>query len=182
MNEGLNTVRVLITAEDNTTTNTYTVEVIREALDDYVQGYFKAFNSEVEDRFGHSIALSEDTLVIGAPGKGIYGTHSLFPRDIQLEPSDLVNAGAVYVFTFSNGIWTPQAYLRASNAEGGDGFVGGGDVFGSSVALSGDTLVVGAPGESSSATGGEANNSAPFSGAVYTFTRTNGVWVQEAYL
>jgi hypothetical protein len=51
---------------------------------------------------------------------------------------------------------------KAPNAEAGDGF-------GSSVALSGDTLAVGAPEEDSSATGGEADNSTKHSGAVYAF-------------
>ena len=88
------------------------------------------------------------------------------------------NAGAVYVFTRTGGVWTQQAYLKASNTDAWDGF-------GTSVALEGDTLVVGAPFESSNATGvngNEADNSAPHSGAAYVFTRTGGVWTQQAYL
>jgi hypothetical protein len=138
----------------------------------YVLGYLKAFNGEGGDRFGSSIALSGDTLVVGAPRKSIFGTlPGLGPDPLYLE-----GAGAAYVFIFSNGIWTQQAYLRASNADGSSPFDNGsspfdraGDHFGSSVALSGDTLAVGAPGEASSATGGEADNSAFNAGAVYTF-------------
>jgi hypothetical protein len=180
LSEGLNNITVLVTAEDNTTKNTYTVEVIRQAANEYVQGYLKAHNAEGGDGFGSSIALSGDTLVVGAPGKSIFGTHPLLGPGS--EPLDLIHAGAAYVFIFSNGIWTQQAYLRASNADGGDGFSGGGDFFGSSVALSGNTLAVGAPGEDSTATGSEADNSTRDAGAVYTFIRTNGVWGQEAYL
>jgi hypothetical protein len=64
-----------------------------------------------------------------------------------------------------------QAYAKASNT-------GATDYFGYSVSLSGDTLAVGAYGEASAATGvngDQADNSAPASGAVYVFTRNNGV-------
>jgi len=58
-----------------------------------------------------------------------------------------------------------QAYLKASNTGALDDF--------GAVAVSGDTMVVGAPGESSNATGvnaDQSDNSAPESGAVYVFT------------
>jgi hypothetical protein len=87
-------------------------------------------------------------------------------------------SGAVYVFTRSGTTWTQQAYLKASNSETGDNF-------GSSVALSSDAVAVGAFNEDSNATGvngDQTNNSASGSGAVYVFTRTNGVWSQQAYL
>ena len=69
---------------------------------------------------------------------------------------------------------TQQAYLKASNTDALDGF-------GSSVAISGDTVVVGAPGESSNTkgvNGNASNNSSDSSGAVYVFVRTGGVWSQ----
>jgi hypothetical protein len=69
------------------------------------------------------------------------------------------DAGAVYVFTRSEGIWSEQAYLKAGNAKLGD-------VFGASVSISGDTLVVGAPWEASSVSGGEEDNSTAGAGAV----------------
>ena len=76
-------------------------------------------------------------------------------------------SGAVYVFTRSDGTWTQQAYVKASNADAGDRF-------GYSVALAadGNTLAVGAYEESSSATGingDQSNNSASSSGAVYLY-------------
>jgi hypothetical protein len=77
-----------------------------------------------------------------------------------------VDAGAAYVFTRSGTIWSQQAYLKASNT-------GAGDDFGYAVALSGDTLVVGANTEDSNATGVGGNqndNSAVDAGATYVFT------------
>ncbi len=75
-------------------------------------------------------------------------------------------AGAVYVFTRdAAGVWSQQAYVKASNTDSGD-------FFGVSVAISGDTLAVGAGGEDSAATGIDGNqsdNNADFSGAVYVF-------------
>lgn len=53
------------------------------------------------------------------------------------------------------------------------------------MAISGNTLAVGAQGEESNATGinqDETNNSNPYSGAVYIFTRSEGIWSQQAYL
>lgn len=71
-------------------------------------------------------------------------------------------------------------YLKASNP-------GSSDRFGATVSLSGDgnTLVVGAPGESSSATGingDQSEDSAENAGAVYIFTRIGSGWQQQAYL
>jgi hypothetical protein len=141
----VNTITVVVTAGDGTTTNTYIVEVSRQDADSFAQqAYIKASDAEAGSRFGESITLSADTLAVGTPGKSIGES----------------NAGAVYLFTHSNGIWAQQAYLTASNAEGGSSYGGGGDDFGGSVALSEDTLVVGAHGEDSSASGSETDNSA----------------------
>jgi hypothetical protein len=77
-----------------------------------------------------------------------------------------------------NGTWSQQAYLKASNT-------GEGDEFGSSVSISGDTAVVGAPYEDSDADGSggdQSDNTAGDAGAVYVFVRQNTIWSQEAYL
>ncbi len=74
-------------------------------------------------------------------------------------------AGAAYVFVRTGGVWVQQAYLKASNT-------GAWDFFGWSVAISGDTVVVGANGEDSNATGvngNQADNSALNAGAAYVF-------------
>jgi hypothetical protein len=61
-------------------------------------------------------------------------------------------------------------------------------LFGTSVAVSGDTVVVGANGEDSNQTTvingitASANNSAPYAGAAYVFTRSGSTWSQKAYL
>jgi hypothetical protein len=62
--------------------------------------------------------------------------------------------------------WTQQAYLKASNT-------GVDDEFGNAVAVSGDTVVVGAAREDSNTTGvngNQSNNSVVDSGAAYVFT------------
>ncbi len=102
------------------------------------------------DAFGQSIALSGDTLVIGAPHDGDQGDDS----------------GSVYVFTWSGTVWKQQAKLTA--ADGAQG-----DVFGISVALSGDTIVVGA----------DLNDEKALNaGAVYVYTRSGSSWSQQAKL
>jgi hypothetical protein len=89
-------------------------------------------------------------------------------------------AGAVYVFSRSGAAWAQQAYIKASNA-------GAGDLFGFSVALSGDggTLAVGAIDEDGSAIGvnNPDDNSASNSGAVYVYFLTlPSTWNQQAYV
>jgi hypothetical protein len=136
--------------------------------------YLKASNTDANDSFGASVALSGDTLAVGArkedsAATGVSGDQSSNAAGL---------AGAVYVFTRSGGVWSQQAYLKASNT-------GAGDYFGRSVALSGDTLAVGAYLEDSDATGVngvQGSNAARNSGAVYVFTRSGGAWSQQAYL
>lgn len=138
------------------------------------QAYLKASNTDAEDRFGASVALAGDTVVVGAReedsnARGIDG---------DATNNDADDAGAVYIFTRSNNTWSQQAYLKASNADGGDRF-------GNTAAILGDVLVVGAASEASNATdidGVESNNSAANAGAAYVFTRDAGVWSQYAYL
>jgi hypothetical protein len=135
------------------------------------EGYLKANNAGADDGFGNSVALSETTLVIGAPRED--GS-----PDPEAAPDALQNSGAAYVFVRSGTGWVQQAYLKASNA-------GANDTFGRVVALSGDTVVVGAPGEGSSATGAGgdgADNAAPGSGAAYVFVRDGDTWTEQAYL
>ncbi len=136
--------------------------------------YLKASNTDGGDSFGIEVALSGDTLAVGAFGEessatGVNGDQT---------SNTTHNGGAVYVFTRSGGVWSQQAYLKASNTEASD-------TFGISVALDGDTLAVGAHTEDSAATGvdgDDSSNSAPNSGAVYVFTRSAGVWSQQAYV
>ncbi len=138
------------------------------------QAYLKASNAGLGDEFGYSVAVSGDTVVIGAPGEASSAT-VINGNQADNSASD---SGAAFVFVRSGTTWSQQAYLKASNAEAND-------MFGFSVAVSGDTVVVGAYREDSSATGidgDQADNSAPFSGAAYVFVRNDGDWSQQAYL
>ena len=140
------------------------------------QAYIKASNTGAGDFFGIAVALSADanTLAVGAfsEDSGTTGVNSA-PGE------SAVNAGAVYVFTRSAAVWSQQAYIKASNTEGGD-------FFGGAVALNadGNTLAVGAEGEDSSTIGvnGAPNESGGLSGAVYVFTLNSGVWSQQAFV
>ena len=136
--------------------------------------YIKASNAEPSDTFGASVALSGDTLAVGAPFEA--GGKS----GVNPDPTDntALAAGAAYVFRRSGGKWAQDAYLKASNTEARDGF-------GITLALSGDLLAVGAAYEGSSARGvnaDQADNGAAKAGAVYVFRRDRTAWQQEAYL
>ena len=135
------------------------------------QAFLKGSNTEAGDQFGVAVALAGDTLAVGALAEA-GGSTGINHSDNNNAPG----SGAAYVFTRTGGVWTQQAYVKASNAGG---------LFGNSVALAGDTLAVGAPFEDSNATGVDGdqnNNNATSSGAVYVFTRTGGDWTQQAYV
>lgn len=77
-----------------------------------------------ENQFGYSVALDEDTALIGVPGDDEKGSA----------------AGAVYVFRRDEkGVWQQMQKLTASNGKASN-------FFGASVALSGDVALVGARG------------------------------------
>ncbi len=98
------------------------------------------------DYFGYSASLSGDTLVVGA----------------NRDDDDGIDSGSAYVFTLSNGAWQQVTKLTADDAAGDD-------LFGSSVAIDGDFIVIGAYGDDS---GGSS------SGAAYAFEKINGAWSQ----
>ncbi|MBS0466522.1 MAG: integrin [Proteobacteria bacterium] len=145
-------------------------------------GYFKASNAS--SMFGSSVALSADggTMAVGAEDERV------FVADSNGNPTTATssNSGAVYVFVrAADNRWSQQARLNA-------GYTGAAVQrniarFGSSLALSsdGNTLAVGAPGESSNARGvnGDPTNMAtPDAGAVYVFERGGAAWSQQAYV
>jgi FG-GAP repeat len=138
------------------------------------QAYLKASNTEPNDNFGSTVAISGDTIVVGA---WLEDSNATGVDGNQVDNS-AADSGAAYVFIRNGTTWSQQAYLKASNAEGGDHF-------GNSVAISGDTVVVGALDEDSIATGVDGNqgdNSATNSGAAYVFTRSGTTWSRQAYL
>ena len=102
------------------------------------------------DGFGRSVALSGDTALVGS----------------WLDDDGGSDSGSAYVFVRSGGVWTQQAKLTASDGASLD-YLGG------SVALSGDTALLGAGGDDD---GGSE------SGAAYVFVRSGGVWSEQSKL
>lgn len=116
------------------------------------EGTPTAADGAAGDLLGFAAAISNDTIILGAPGKTI-GSNSY--------------QGAAYVFTRSGSTWTQQAKLLASDGAAGDSF-------GCAVSIFGDTAIVGAYAKAS---GTNFNQ-----GAVYVFTRSGTVWTQQAKL
>ncbi len=172
---------------------------VREGATWRQQAYIKSSNSESEDSFGGSLALSSngDVLAVGArledsAATGIDGDQA----DNSAEGS-----GAVYLFERSAGSWTQQAYIKASNT-------GASDTFGTlALSADGNTLAVAARMETSDARGitmsrtyTSGRSSGPAmevsatgligvdqpvgesSGAVYLFVHTDQGWSQQAYI
>lgn len=102
---------------------------------------------ELEHQFGFSVAIDGDTAVVGAnqAGDGV---------DFAL--------GAAYVFVRSGDTWSQQQKLTA------EGDAAANDMFGASVAVSGDRIIVGAP---TSLDGRE--------GAAYVFIRSGTTWTRQ---
>ena len=100
--------------------------------------------------FGTSVALSGNIALIGAPMDDQRGSA----------------AGAAYVFRFDGAEWVQEAKLLADDGEGGD-------AFGSDLALSGDTALIGAYLD---------DDRGPSSGAAYVFHYNGSSWVQVAKL
>ena len=138
------------------------------------QAYLKSSNSDQGDRFGSSVAVSGDTIVVGA----LFEDSSATGVNGNEADNSMDAAGAAYVFVRNAGVWTQQAYLKASSTTTA---LGGGDHFGEFVAISADTVVVGAQLEDS-LTGVPSDNSGINPGAVYVFTRSGTTWSQQAYL
>jgi hypothetical protein len=114
------------------------------------QAKLTAADAAAGDGLGWGVDIAGNTVVIGAPRDDDQGTDS----------------GAVYVFEFTRDHWTQSAKLLPDDGAAGD-------VFGISVALSADTLLVGA----------DLNDeTAPDAGAAYVFIRQDGHWQQQAKL
>lgn len=159
------------------------------------EAYIKASNADEGDRFGYSVALSEDgnTLAVGAPDEQSPATHSqtvVFPIDSNPAEDNSANSpGAAYLFTRDDSFnWSQERYVKATNTDASSA-----DEFGIAVALSGDgqTLAVGDKFEDSSANGIDgdgADNSGSNSGAVYLYRYDSGAgffqdsWPATAYI
>jgi hypothetical protein len=100
------------------------------------------------DSFGLSVGVKGDTIVCGAFGNSDFNT---------------ITWGTAYVFTRTNNVWNERQKLSASDASDFNSF-------GVRVALSENTIIVGAIGN------------AGFSGAVYVFTFNGSIWVEQQKL
>ncbi|PJZ55256.1 hypothetical protein CH380_01765 [Leptospira adleri] len=183
-----------ITATNENGSRTTTIDITIQALNSFWAGYLKAPNPENiaanGDSFGIKVAISGDTMVVGAPGEDSNQTSvTNFPGPVLTAATDndaAANSGAAYVFRKTGTTWALEAYLKAPNAESSDSF-------GTSVAISGDTIVVGAIGEDSNVTNlvnapnagltpAGDNDASANAGAAYVFRRTGAAWAWEAYL
>lgn len=141
-------------------------------------GYVKASNTDKDDKFGQFVKISSDgkTLAVSA----IWEKSSAKGIDGDQTDNSYDQAGAVYVFAKEGQEWVQQAYLKASNTDPWD-------AFGLALDISedGSTLAISATGEDSRANeiNGDSNdNSGSSIGAVYLFSRSDGIWSQEAYI
>ena len=100
-----------------------------------------ASDGAADDEFGYSVSVSGDTVVVGADGDDSY-------------------QGSAYVFVKSSGGWANMTQTAKLTASDGVEI----DLFGFSVSVSGDTLVVGAIGDDG------------IQGSAYVFVKPSGGW------
>ncbi len=147
-----------------------------------------------DDRFGQAVGVSGDRVVVGAPRDDDLGTDTgavyVFARGtdgweletkllpvggiaygragaaVAVDGDTIAFAGGrkIFVYTLTESGWTQQAILVSPT--------GAYDYFGCSLAVSGDSILVGAHGF----------QSAYDQGFAYVFTRTDGAWSLEATL
>jgi hypothetical protein len=116
------------------------------------QAELTANDGAQDDFFGGSVSVSGDTVAVGAFGHTVGGN---------------VDEGAAYVFTRTRTTWSQQREFTAADGASDD-------AFGSSVTVSGNTVLVGAP--------GHKVGSNDFQGAAYVFTRNGTTWNQQQEL
>lgn len=109
------------------------------------------------DELGAAVAAGPGLLAIGAPGDDRQGSQ----------------AGAVHILVQAGGAWSEQSVVVASEGVTGDRF-------GAALALSGDTLAVGAPGRDAPETGDQPRRGQ--AGAVLVFRREGDGWREAATL
>jgi hypothetical protein len=108
-----------------------------------------ASNGAASDNFGNSVSISGNTVVVGAWNAGV-GANTI--------------QGVAYVFTKPSSGWAKMTQTAKLTASGG----AANDNFGNSVSISGNTVVVGAPGAKVGTNSGQ--------GAAYVFTEPGSVW------
>ncbi|WPU63800.1 fibronectin type III domain-containing protein [Peredibacter starrii] len=166
---------------DDSGFNVGAVYVFRKVSNEWAQeAYIKAGNSQNNDNFGHSVALDGNTLIVGADQEDSDQV-TITNGPTATTDNSMEDSGAVYVFYRSGSNWEQEAYIKAGNNSEYD-------YFGTTVALSNDTIAVGSPWEDSFETiitnGSDTptNDIREDSGAVYVYRRVAGLWQQEALI
>lgn len=129
---------------------------------------------DIGDDFGVAVSLGLNQLIVGAPGEdgrssGIGGVQS---------DDSKVDSGAAFVFDRNVLGWWQAAYIKSFRSDEMD-------LFGKSVCLSQNTIVVGAPKEDGPSTGVDGDykkNTVGNSGAAYVYVLNAGNWMPDAYL
>jgi hypothetical protein len=116
------------------------------------QAQLTAGDGAANDFFGYSVAIAGDTALVGAYNDGVGANTS---------------QGSAYVFTRSGSTWSQQAKLTANDGAAGD-------YFGVSVAIAGETALVGAFRDDVGAN--------PDQGSAYVFSRSGATWSQQTKL
>jgi len=111
-----------------------------------------ASDATAGDWFGNAVALSGNSAIIGA----VLSDHN----------NNGLVSGAAYHFEFDGSVWSQQAILLASDAAAGDRF-------GTSIAMTDTTLVIGSP---------ENDDNGDDSGSIYIFTKSGTTWNQQGKL
>lgn len=168
------------------------VYVYRQTGSSWAQeAYIKAAYQGWQPRFGSSVSLLRDSLAVGVPRDDVVQSTITNATAVSGVGSYYANPGAVYVYRRTGSSWAQEAYIKPSN--GGNELIDNNQDFGASVALSSDSLAVGAPGDNSpqtTITNGQLSsldrNPLGYSpGAVFVYRRTMGsfaLWQQEAYI
>ncbi|MDD2965150.1 MAG: T9SS type A sorting domain-containing protein, partial [Bacteroidales bacterium] len=117
-----------------------------------------ACDREEWDFFGTSVSISGDYAIVGASGEGHDAGGGAF----------INRAGSAYIFKNNAGTWQQVQKIVASDREAED-------LFGYSVSISGDYVIVGAVWEGHDANGGTFAN---YAGSAYIFKMTAGTWQQ----
>lgn len=123
--------------------------------------YVKASNPDAGDWFGVALAITGDTLVVGS-----YYEDSASRFGDPDQSSNAANeSGSAYVFARKDGSWEQQAYLKPDDTASND-------FFGTSAAIEGDTIAIGAV--HSSLLDGPTTGDPP--GEAFIYSRKAGVW------
>ncbi len=152
-----NNFSIKVTAANGLSSQTYMLNINRETASNFAeQAYIKSSTERTED-FGGSnqsenngfrgIAIDGDTLVVSTP--------------LDTYPDVVTVLGGVHIFVRDNGVWNLQQRISSTETS---------DAYGTAIALSGDTLAVGAAQDNS------------FSGAVYIYTRSSSTWTEQQVL